>query len=107
LLIKLNGKLYEVEDDKIEDLLTEQVISKIDLVFEDMGAMSGIIKSTANSFLSSKGFKKIEGFSLIESSLIEIISSLMEENKHKILELELKEVELPEVEIVKEEKEND
>jgi hypothetical protein len=92
LLLKINEKLYEVEDEKIEELLTEQVISKIDVVFEDLGAMAGIIKSTANSFLSSKGFKKIEGLSLIESSLVEIISSLMEENKHKVFEVQLKEV---------------
>jgi hypothetical protein len=96
--VKIDGKIYELEKDKVENLLTEQVILKIDDVFEDMGAMSSTVKSMLNSLLLMKGFKKEKGSTLIESALIDIVSNLVEELEKGVIDLEKHGIELKEVE---------
>jgi hypothetical protein len=87
LKIKLDGKLFEMEDDMIEDLISEKVILKIDDTFKKIGGASSLIQSVLNGLLSSNGFKKIEGLTLIESALVEIVSSIITESKGKVIDL--------------------
>jgi hypothetical protein len=92
MYFKLNGKKYEVEDDKIEELLTENIIMKSDELFNKLGGFEGTVKSLLNAWLSSQGYKKTKENSMLEIALVEMIAKLMEETKDQVFDFNLKEV---------------
>jgi hypothetical protein len=93
MYFKLNGKKYEVKDDKIEELLTEHLILKVDDIFSKLGTFEGMAKSVLSGILVSQGYKKSKDNSMVEVALMDLIDKIMLETKDQVFDFNLKEVE--------------
>jgi hypothetical protein len=92
MYFKLNGKKYEVEDDKIEELLTENLILKTDELFNKLGSFEGMVKSLLNGWLVSQGYKKTKENTMLEIALMDMIDKIMTETKDQVFDFNLKEM---------------